>query len=158
MEGIHEVEFPRHEGWVGGVHFQFHARRHQRHIDFGNNACGMCSITALGNFDPDRGGHLILWDLKLVIRFPPGATKVCATVLIPSALIEHSNVSIQQGEIRHSFTQYTAGGLFRWVSNGFVTDKDFLAKASAATLAQREKETAGRWARGLSMFSIIDDL
>ncbi|KAJ7702866.1 hypothetical protein B0H14DRAFT_2648002 [Mycena olivaceomarginata] len=40
------------------------------HIDFANLAWGWCAITALGNFDPDKGGHLILWDLKLIIRFP----------------------------------------------------------------------------------------
>ncbi|KAJ7028208.1 hypothetical protein C8F04DRAFT_1188890 [Mycena alexandri] len=28
------------------------------HIDFGNLAWGWCAVTALGNFDPDRGGHL----------------------------------------------------------------------------------------------------
>ncbi|KAJ7019274.1 hypothetical protein C8F04DRAFT_1276466 [Mycena alexandri] len=51
------------------------------HIDFGNLAWGWCAVTALGNFDPDRGGHLVLWDLKLIIRFPPGST-----ILLPSAI------------------------------------------------------------------------
>ncbi|KAJ7813581.1 hypothetical protein B0H13DRAFT_2382342 [Mycena leptocephala] len=55
------------------------------HLDFANLAWGWCSVTALGNFDPDFGGHLILWDLRLVIRFPPGST-----LLIPSALVRHS--------------------------------------------------------------------
>ncbi|KAJ7862382.1 hypothetical protein B0H14DRAFT_3444758 [Mycena olivaceomarginata] len=80
------------------------------HIDFMNLAWGWCAITALGDFDPDRGGHLILWDLRLVIRFTPGST-----ILIPSALIHHSNVPIQDHEYRASFVRYTAGGLFRWV-------------------------------------------
>jgi hypothetical protein len=80
------------------------------HIDFANLAWGWCTIMALGDFDPDRGGHLILWDLRLVIRFPPGST-----ILIPSALIRHSNVPIQDHEYRASFVQYTASGLFRWV-------------------------------------------
>ncbi|KAF7358257.1 hypothetical protein MVEN_00874700 [Mycena venus] len=88
------------------------------HLDFANLAWGWCAITALGRFNPDRGGHLILWDLKLVIRFPPGST-----VLIPSALIRHSNVPIAGDEFRASFTQYTAGGLFRWIRNGFKTDE-----------------------------------
>lgn len=60
------------------------------HLDFGNLSWGWCAITALGRFDPDFGGHLILWDLRLVIRFPPGST-----ILIPSALIRHSNVTIR---------------------------------------------------------------
>ncbi|KAF8145822.1 hypothetical protein K438DRAFT_1474322, partial [Mycena galopus ATCC 62051] len=85
------------------------------HLDFGNLSWGWCAVTALGWFDPDMGGHLILWDLRLVIRFPPGAT-----IFIPSAIIRHSNVPIRPHEIRSSFTQYTAGGLFRWIRNGFM--------------------------------------
>ncbi|KAJ7790894.1 hypothetical protein B0H14DRAFT_2625553 [Mycena olivaceomarginata] len=71
------------------------------HLDFANLAWGWCAITALGNFDPDFGGHLILWDLGLVIRFPPGST-----ILIPSALVRHSNVPIRAHEERCSFVQY----------------------------------------------------
>ncbi|KAJ7055502.1 hypothetical protein C8F01DRAFT_1211582 [Mycena amicta] len=78
------------------------------HVDFGNLAWGWCAITALGRFNPNRGGHLILWDLRLVIRFPPGST-----IFIPSALLLHSNSPIQAGETRSSFVQYSAGGLFR---------------------------------------------
>ncbi|KAJ7676186.1 hypothetical protein B0H17DRAFT_849740, partial [Mycena rosella] len=84
------------------------------HLDFGNLSWGWCAITALGWFDPDVGGHLILWDLKLVIRFPPGST-----IIIPSAICRHSNVPVGPEETRFSFTQYTAGGLFRWIRNGF---------------------------------------
>ncbi|KAF7342991.1 hypothetical protein MVEN_01729200 [Mycena venus] len=69
---------------------------------------------------PDRGGHLILWDLKLIIRFPLGST-----VLTPSTLICHSNVPIAVDKFRVSFTQYTASGLFRWIQNGFKTDEQF---------------------------------
>ncbi|KAF7304430.1 hypothetical protein HMN09_00845200 [Mycena chlorophos] len=42
------------------------------HLDLLNLAWGWCFITALGDFDPTKGGHLILWDLKRFIRFPPG--------------------------------------------------------------------------------------
>ena len=52
------------------------------HLDFLNAAFGWCGITALGSFDYKRGGHLILWDLGLVIKFPPGAT-----IFIPSAIM-----------------------------------------------------------------------
>ncbi|KAF8131775.1 hypothetical protein K438DRAFT_1694725, partial [Mycena galopus ATCC 62051] len=89
------------------------------HLDFGNLAWSWCAITALGWFDADRGGHLILWDLKLVIRFPAGST-----ILIPSAILRHSNVPVQQHEKRFSVTQYSAGGLFRWIRNGYMTDED----------------------------------
>ncbi|KAF4586922.1 hypothetical protein EYR40_010939 [Pleurotus pulmonarius] len=48
---------------------------------------------------------------------PPGAT-----LLIPSALVQHSNLPIQNGERQYSMTQYSAGGLFRWVRNGLCLD------------------------------------
>ncbi|KAE9407659.1 hypothetical protein BT96DRAFT_769892, partial [Gymnopus androsaceus JB14] len=85
------------------------------HVDPANLCFGWCAITALGNFDPDRGGHLILWDLGLFIRFPPGAT-----ILIPSALLVHSNVPIAAHEERFLLVQYSSAGLFRWVENGFM--------------------------------------
>jgi hypothetical protein len=76
-------------------------------LNFTNLAWGWCAITTLGDFDPNKGGHLILWDLKLIVRFPPGST-----ILIPSALIRHSNTSIGSHEKRFSFTQYTPMGIF----------------------------------------------
>ncbi|TDL13448.1 hypothetical protein BD410DRAFT_699143, partial [Rickenella mellea] len=88
------------------------------HFDTANLSFGWCSITALGSFDSTRGGHIIAWALGLVIRFPSGAT-----IDLPSAIFEHSNVTIQEGETRASFTQYAAGGLFRYVANGLQTDK-----------------------------------
>ncbi|KAJ6555623.1 hypothetical protein DFH09DRAFT_1318031 [Mycena vulgaris] len=123
------------------------------HLDFANLSWGWCAITALGDYDPDRGGHLILWDLRLVIRFPPGST-----ILIPSALIQHSNVPIHAHEHRCSFVRYTAGGLFRWMRNGFKTNEDWEASASREELAVCEAESRTRWERGMSMFSVIDDL
>ena len=76
------------------------------HTDTGNKANGLCVITALGKFNPKRGGHLILGRLRLVVEFPPGST-----ALIPSATVPHGNTSIQDGETRMSVTQYAAGGL-----------------------------------------------
>ncbi|KAJ7747100.1 hypothetical protein B0H14DRAFT_3514146 [Mycena olivaceomarginata] len=52
------------------------------HRDFANLAFGLCAITTLGDFDYKPGGHLVLWDCKLVIEFPPGCT-----ILVPSAAI-----------------------------------------------------------------------
>ncbi|KIL54546.1 hypothetical protein M378DRAFT_54007, partial [Amanita muscaria Koide BX008] len=88
------------------------------HKDVGNLAQSWCSVTALGEYDHHLGGHLVLWDFKTVIQFPAGST-----ILLPSALFLHSNTSIQPGETRYSIIQYAAGGLFRWVENGCMTDK-----------------------------------
>ncbi|KAJ7758847.1 hypothetical protein DFH07DRAFT_741523 [Mycena maculata] len=121
------------------------------HIDFGNLAWGWCCITALGPFDPDFGGHLVLWDLKLIIRFPPGAT-----IFIPSAILRHSNVKIRAHEQRYSFTQFTPAGIFRWVYNGFQTDKD-IEQSQSTTDEQREQRRADRmrrWEEGVLMYRI----
>ncbi|THU98551.1 hypothetical protein K435DRAFT_660722, partial [Dendrothele bispora CBS 962.96] len=123
------------------------------HRDSANLSYGWCVITALGHFNPDRGGHLILWDLGLIIRFPPGST-----ILIPSALITHSNTPIQKGETQYSLVQYSAAGLFHWVYNNFMTDKNFNSQASEAELSQREEDRKKRWSNGVEMFSKWHDL
>ncbi|KAJ6458460.1 hypothetical protein C8R45DRAFT_843755, partial [Mycena sanguinolenta] len=78
-----------------------------KHRDVCNLLFGWCAVQSLGNFNPKTGGHLILWDVKLVIEFPAGAL-----ILLPSATIAHSNVPVEKGEERISFTQFSAGGLF----------------------------------------------
>lgn len=118
-----------------------------KHTDFANLPFGWCSVTALGSFDPKKGGHLILWDCHLVIEFPPGST-----ILLPSAILAHSNVTILPNETRYSFTQYTAGGLFRWVDQGFAKSDDFYASLSDDELDAVKAEDSARWAYGLSMF------
>lgn len=84
------------------------------HKDFMNLAWGWCSVTALGDFDHKKGGHLVLWDWKIAVEFPAHST-----ILIPSAIVEHSNTSIGEGERRQSITQYNSAGLFRWCAYGF---------------------------------------
>ncbi|KAF5381816.1 hypothetical protein D9757_008322 [Collybiopsis confluens] len=91
------------------------------HVDARNRPDGWCPILAGGNFDFRRGGQLVLPDLKLVIEFAPGCV-----IFLPSALLIHYNCPIQAGETRYSITQYTAGGLVRWVSNGFQGQKAML--------------------------------
>ena len=90
--------------------------RTYRHKDFNNFSLGWCSITALGDYDPKTGGHVVFWEAKVLIEFPPGST-----IFIPSALVSHSNTPISPGERRQSFTQYTAGGIFRFIACGFQT-------------------------------------
>ncbi|KAK7026662.1 hypothetical protein VNI00_015535 [Paramarasmius palmivorus] len=120
------------------------------HLDLKNLAYGWCAITALGDYDWHAGSHLVLWDLKLIIEFPPGTS-----IFIPSALVTHSNTAIAPSERRYSFTMYSAGGLFRWVEHGFISEKVYnstLNKAEA-TLAGKE-----RWASGFALFSTLADL
>jgi len=117
------------------------------HKDFANLAYGLCAVTALGRFDPTKGGHLILWELGLVIEFPPGST-----ILLPSAIFTHSNTSISKGETRYSFTQYAAGALFRWVDHDFQKAEDFRASRTPEQLVELEEQKKGRWSFGLSLF------
>jgi hypothetical protein len=98
-----------------------------------NLAWGWCFITALGWFNHELGGHLILWDLWLIIEFPPGMA-----IAIPSAIFGHSDVSIQQDEKPFSIAQYTSAGVFRFVNNGFKTNVTLEPETS--------KEEARAWA------------
>lgn len=123
------------------------------HRDPLNLPFGWCAITALGEFDSTKGGHLILWDLKLAIEFPPAST-----ILIPSATLTHSNTAVYgSNESRLSLAQYTAGGIFRWVDNGCQTEGELRASDKKAYARMLElKET--RWKMGLAMYSKQEDL
>ena len=90
--------------------------------------------------------------MELVIEFPPGAT-----IIIPSAILRHSNVALQPKDIRMSFTQYCAGGLFRWVDQGFRTAKAFKA-ADKEGKKKFDKESLKRWNMGLGLFSTLKEL
>ncbi|KAK7015179.1 hypothetical protein VNI00_019173 [Paramarasmius palmivorus] len=123
------------------------------HADYGNWAPNWCCVTAVGKFDPDKGGHLVFWNVGLAIRFPPGCS-----VLFPSALVTHSNMPIQPGETRYSIVQYSPGGLFRWVYNGHMTDEDFFSSASEEDLRRWSEDKAGRWKDGLRLFTKWQEL
>jgi hypothetical protein len=124
-----------------------------RHLDCNNLAFGCCSITALGDFDPKAGGHIILWECGLVITFPAGST-----VIIPSACVSHSNTAIQSHETRYSFTQYSAGGLFRFIERNFQLNDDFLESLNEAERAEEEEKSRRRLEWGLSLFSTFEAL
>ncbi|KAF8220683.1 hypothetical protein L208DRAFT_1332489, partial [Tricholoma matsutake] len=124
-----------------------------RHMDWGNLAFRVCVITNVGKFDSTRGGHLILWECGIVIEFPPGTS-----IIIPLAVISHSNLPIQPHEIRYSFTQYAAGGLFRWVEHGFQKEESYANGSLAAERAAEEVCRAACKDFGLSLFSTMDEL
>jgi hypothetical protein len=96
---------------------------------------------------------MVLWDLGLAVRFPPGST-----IMIPSALLTHSNVPIQTGEERYSIIQYSSSGLFRWVYNGFMSDKDFLEKATPEMKRKRQEDQKVRLDGAFSLFSLWEDV
>ena len=122
------------------------------HKDHANLPYGWCAITALGSFDCTRGGHLIFWELGLVIQFPPGSA-----IFIPSASVTHSNTPIASGEKHFSMIQYTAGSIFRWVDHGFKSDKDYYASLTEEGQKKDQEETQNRLKMGLSLFSKVGE-
>ncbi|KAK0235650.1 hypothetical protein EDD85DRAFT_791110 [Armillaria nabsnona] len=78
------------------------------HTDFLNLVQAMCTIWALGNFDEKKG----------------------SCILLPSALLEHSNLLIHKGESRCSFVMYLVAGLFHWVEIGMQSNVDVLTNGS----------------------------
>lgn len=119
------------------------------HCDSANVPHGWCAVWALGDYDPTRGGHLILLEFGLIVEFPPGSL-----ILLPSSTIRHGNTPVGPNEHCYSFTMYCAGGLFRWVHHGFVPEW-------VLTDAQH-KEAYGphgyRWMEALSKYSVLEDL
>ncbi|KAI9056573.1 hypothetical protein FKP32DRAFT_1586074, partial [Trametes sanguinea] len=120
-----------------------------RHRDHLNLPFGWCAVTALGDFDPVSGGHLVIWDLKMIFEFPPGSS-----ILLPSALLVHSNLPIAPGERRYSFTQYSAGGLFRWAASGFRPMNSLTPQERDAI----HRAGRDRWAQGVEMLSLWSEL
>ncbi|KAF8158739.1 hypothetical protein K438DRAFT_1909999 [Mycena galopus ATCC 62051] len=123
-----------------------------KHRDVCNLPFGWCAVQALGCYNPQLGGHLVLWDLKLVVEFPPSAL-----ILLPLATIAHSNVPVVDDEERISFTQFTAGGIFRFVDNGFRTQAELEAEDPAEYARMAEKKES-RWEEGLQLFSTVSEL
>lgn len=107
----------------------------------------------MGNFDHTKGGHLVLPDLGVVIEFPSGSA-----ALIASGSCRHGNTKIQPGETRYSFTQFSAGGIFRWVNNGFQKETDWEAQASASEIEAAKKAKEERWQFGLSLLPTLSEL
>ncbi|KAJ7813109.1 hypothetical protein B0H14DRAFT_3478271 [Mycena olivaceomarginata] len=118
------------------------------------NFSAMVFATATFNFRPQMAtstptkavtsSHV--WDLKLIIGFPPGST-----ILIPSALIRHSNTSIREKQF--SFTQYTPAGIFQFVDNGFRSEKEVNStEMSTEERPARVEARKIRWAEGLKMY------
>ncbi|KAL0565665.1 hypothetical protein V5O48_016354 [Marasmius crinis-equi] len=122
------------------------------HRDHMNWPFGLCVITAMGRFDATRSGHLVLKEFKLVFDFPHASTAA-----IPSACCTHFNTAIAPGDQRVSFTQYTAGAIFRWVENGCRTEASIkLADEQEWRAIQQRKKTAV--AERLKLYSTVDEI
>lgn len=66
--------------------------------------------------------------------------------------MRHGNTPIGADETRFGFTQYAAGGLFRWVDNGFK-------KAPKRRNAHKyRQELSARLHRSIDLFSTLEGL
>ncbi|KAJ7043432.1 hypothetical protein C8F04DRAFT_943278, partial [Mycena alexandri] len=108
-----------------GPHLQETNRRHE--------AASWSVLLALGNYKHRHGGHVIFWDLGLVVAFPPGSC-----ILIPSGLIRYSFVKVRPHETRYSLMQWAGAGIGRWFQNARCTDIEFAVKATREEHAARE--------------------
>ncbi|TFK18565.1 hypothetical protein FA15DRAFT_603109 [Coprinopsis marcescibilis] len=122
------------------------------HRDMLNCPFAWCAIQALGQFDHTKGGHLVVEELKLYIQFPAGAL-----IHIPSATLTHGNTPVQEHEIRLSFTQFCAGGLLRFVNNGFQGEKG-LKRRNKRLYQQKMEEKKDRWEMGLALLCTVDEI
>ncbi|TFK59395.1 hypothetical protein BDN72DRAFT_780811, partial [Pluteus cervinus] len=122
------------------------------HRDHLNCPYGWCAVQAFGTFDSKHGGHLVLWELKLVVEFPAHSL-----ILLPSAAITHSNISVRSSETRISFTQYCPGALFRYIDNDMNTDKD-LKRKDRKRYEERMLERKDRWSTCIELLPTLKEL
>ncbi|KAH7872695.1 uncharacterized protein C8R40DRAFT_1052115, partial [Lentinula edodes] len=122
------------------------------HTDSKNDVRIPCAITTGGRFNHKAGGHLILWDFKLILEFPPGAT-----ILLPSALIRHSNLPVAAGETRISVTQYSAGGVRRWLEYGGRTEDEF-RQQDPEGFARAWAKRRENYKEGMDLFCTLEQL
>ncbi|KAJ7132742.1 hypothetical protein C8R43DRAFT_1133312 [Mycena crocata] len=111
------------------------------HVDAANLAWGWCCITALGNFNPDLGGHLNPVGPQPRHSIPSRLDN--NDPLSAFTTLERLRPTRRDPILVYAVT--TAGGLFRWVYNGHCSDKDFNARASSLQLKEREADRAVRW-------------
>jgi hypothetical protein len=90
------------------------------------------------------GGHLLLLELKVIIKFPSGCT-----ILLPSGRISHANAAIGPGEVHHALIQYCAGSLGCWILYGYK-NWDSLPWQEQA---QEQAAWLMRWQEVLALFS-----
>ncbi|KIK66717.1 hypothetical protein GYMLUDRAFT_238953 [Collybiopsis luxurians FD-317 M1] len=116
------------------------------HNDLLNVFFTMCVVWCCGPFNHKMGGHLILWELGIVIKFPSG----CGFIF-PSAAISHTNIPIGSDECRHSIAFFTAAGNLHFYHNGFMTDKEFKARASEKQRQAWDMYHKDLWRIGMDM-------
>ncbi|KAJ7680860.1 hypothetical protein DFH06DRAFT_973391, partial [Mycena polygramma] len=113
---------------------------------------GWRALTALGNYDSRYGGDIILWDDGFIIRFPPGAT-----ILFPAALMRYSFVSVRPGEKQYAFSQYSPAGLYRYITNGYVSDRTIEGNRDKRAVEAVKRARGRRLEAAIDMYSTLNE-
>jgi hypothetical protein len=124
------------------------------HVDSMNLAHGLCMDVAFGDFNYREGGHVILYEPRLIVELPAGHP-----FIFGSGGIIHANIPIGEGETRMSVTGYAAGGHFRFVDQGFRTLTSS-GEHLRYSLCKEEREKLGhqRWVDGWRRFWTLEQL
>ena len=113
-----------------------------------------CAHVALGNYDPTTGGHVVLWDLKALVEFPPG----CVVLLPSTALRPERPITTTlggPGELRRSFTQFTPRELLRWVERGNQGQEAFKSGGGVEVGPEEEwRKDVGRISRWAELVAL----
>ncbi|KAE9385247.1 hypothetical protein BT96DRAFT_949975 [Gymnopus androsaceus JB14] len=118
--------------WAPRLYF-FYAENRARIEKESPDMCWNFAKT-LGNFNHQKGGHFVLWDLGLSLSFPQAGP---FSSLLHN--LRHSNTIIGVNETRYSLTQYTARGLFCIVNdNGHV--HRWMSEVDLAEAMQKQRE------------------
>ncbi|KAG8901316.1 hypothetical protein FRC00_007903 [Tulasnella sp. 408] len=123
------------------------------HRDSPNDAAGVCLDWVLGCFDVQKGGQLVLHEAQKILSLEPGRV-----ILFPSAIITHETIPIAEGEWRSGVTGYAAGGLWRYMAQGFMTRGTWEMTGSEEALRQHDAEGEERWKVGLARFKTLPEL
>ncbi|KAG9044754.1 hypothetical protein FS837_007578 [Tulasnella sp. UAMH 9824] len=125
----------------------------EKHRDVKNRANGgVCAVKTLGKYDWQRGGHIVLHELGLVVEMKPGDV-----LFFPSAVITHSTIPIFDSETRYSLVWYSAGGLFCWKDANFQTHTDWKWH-SPEEYRKHKKGGERRWNDGWKKFATLSQL
>ncbi|KAJ7079048.1 hypothetical protein C8R43DRAFT_910225, partial [Mycena crocata] len=123
---------PQAQTWTGGIPDRY-------------ETLSWSALAALGKYNSFHGGHIVLWNLGLVVSFPTGST-----ILLPPALVRYSFVKVRAGEYRYSILQWVGSGIARWIRNGRCTNVEFGLSSTRAEHDEREE------ARNLAQESALD--
>ncbi|KAK6966336.1 hypothetical protein R3P38DRAFT_2569854, partial [Favolaschia claudopus] len=110
-------------------------------------------VTAAGTFRSLHGGHIILWDLGLVIQFPAGSS-----ILIPTGIVRYSFVDVGPTEERYSIIQWAGSGVRRFVENGYKSDVEFAREASEEQHIMRENRRIDSHVQAADLFPLVRDV